>query len=207
MPPDVENTVLVADDDADVLNLVRFRLERDGLRVLTAADGIEALELARAQRPRVCVLDVMMPKLGGLELVQRLREDPGTSSTRIILLTARSADDHVDEGFEFGADDYVTKPFNPQELRGGSAGNSSAWRVDWQRSRGPESSCEKTGRHQTRVASPSRSTSAVSTGEPTEGTTEGEPNKPAPATIAIHPPHGCHLTLGTCGGGSSSARR
>jgi DNA-binding response OmpR family regulator len=117
MAPDLENTVLVADDDADVLNLVRFRLERDGLRVLTATDGIEALELARAERPNVCVLDVMMPKLGGLELLKRLREDPSTSSTRIILLTARSADDHVDEGFEFGADDYVTKPFNPQELR------------------------------------------------------------------------------------------
>ena len=65
MGPDVENTVLVADDDVDVLNLVRFRLERDGLRVLTATDGIQALELARAERPTVCVLDVMMPKLGG----------------------------------------------------------------------------------------------------------------------------------------------
>jgi len=117
MASDAETTVLVADDDADVLNLVRFRLERDGLRVLTATDGIEALKIARAQRPNVCVLDVMMPKLGGLELVKRLRDDPSTSTTRIILLTARSADDHVDEGFEFGADDYITKPFNPQELR------------------------------------------------------------------------------------------
>jgi len=117
MASDAETTVLVADDDADVLNLVRFRLERDGLRVLTATDGIEALKIARAQRPNVCVLDVMMPKLGGLELVKRLRDDPSTRTTRIILLTARSADDHVDEGFEFGADDYITKPFNPQELR------------------------------------------------------------------------------------------
>jgi DNA-binding response OmpR family regulator len=115
--PDAEKTVLVADDDVDVLNLVRFRLERDGLRVLTALDGIEALELARTERPHVCVLDVMMPKLGGLELLKHLREDPATSTTRIILLTARSADDHIDEGFEFGADGYVTKPFSPQELR------------------------------------------------------------------------------------------
>jgi DNA-binding response OmpR family regulator len=112
-----EKLVLVADDDADVLNLVRFRLERDGLRVLTATDGVQALELARAQQPHVCVLDVMMPKLGGLEVVKRLREDPATAATRIILLTARSADDHVDQGFEIGADDYVTKPFSPQELR------------------------------------------------------------------------------------------
>jgi DNA-binding response OmpR family regulator len=117
MPPDAEKIVLVADDDVDVLNLVRFRLERDGLRVLTATDGVEALELARAEHPHVCVLDVMMPKLGGLEVVKRMREDPATSETRIILLTARSADGHVDEGFELGADDYVTKPFSPQELR------------------------------------------------------------------------------------------
>src|SRR5919108_1464109 len=110
-------TVLVADDDRDVLNLVRFRLERDGLRVVTASDGAEALELARKEHPDVCVLDVMMPKLGGLELVKRLREDPTTADVRIILLTARSADGQVDEGFELGADDYVTKPFSPQELR------------------------------------------------------------------------------------------
>ncbi len=112
-----EKIVLVADDDPDVLNLVRFRLERDGYRVLTAGDGVAALDLARAERPHVCVLDVMMPKLGGLEVIRRLRENPETASTRIILLTARSADSHVDEGFERGADDYVTKPFSPQELR------------------------------------------------------------------------------------------
>jgi DNA-binding response OmpR family regulator len=117
MPPDAEKIVLVADDDRDVLNLVRFRLERDGLRVLTASDGAAALQLARAEQPHVCVLDVMMPKLGGLEVVKRLREDPTTAAIRIILLTARSADGHVDEGFESGADDYVTKPFSPQELR------------------------------------------------------------------------------------------
>jgi DNA-binding response OmpR family regulator len=117
MADDAEKTVLVADDDRDVLNLVRFRLERDGLRVLTASDGAQALELARRERPHVCVLDVMMPKLGGLELVKRLREDPATAGVRIILLTARSADGQVDEGFELGADDYVTKPFSPQELR------------------------------------------------------------------------------------------
>jgi DNA-binding response OmpR family regulator len=110
-------TVLVADDDRDVLALVRLRLERDGLRVVTASDGAEALELARAERPDLCILDVMMPKLGGLEVLRRLREDPETATTRVILLTARSADAQVDEGFEGGADDYVIKPFSPQELR------------------------------------------------------------------------------------------
>jgi DNA-binding response OmpR family regulator len=112
-----EKTVLVADDDRDILNLVRFRLERDGLRVITATDGAQALELAQTEKPNVCVLDVMMPKLGGLELIRRLREDPATAGTRVILLTARSGEGQVDEGFETGADDYVTKPFSPQELR------------------------------------------------------------------------------------------
>ena len=110
-------TVLVADDDRDVLNLIRLRLERDGLRVLVAVDGAAALELAREQRPDVCVLDVMMPKLGGLEVLRALRGDPATIATRVILLTARSADTEVDEGLRRGADDYVVKPFSPQELR------------------------------------------------------------------------------------------
>ena len=109
-------TVLVADDDEDILDLVRFRLEHDGHRVLTAFDGHAALELARAERPDVCVIDVMMPKLGGLELAQRLRADPALAQTRILLLTARATDGDVDEGFAAGADDYVKKPFSPQEL-------------------------------------------------------------------------------------------
>ena len=109
--------MLVADDDRDVLNLVRFRLERDGFRVLVAADGAAALELAREQHPDVCVLDVMMPKLGGLEVLRALRGDPATALTRVILLTARSADAEVDDGLKRGADDYVIKPFSPHELR------------------------------------------------------------------------------------------
>jgi DNA-binding response OmpR family regulator len=108
---------LVADDDRDVLNLVRFRLELDGLTVLVATDGAAALELARERRPDVCVLDVMMPKLGGLEVLRALRGDPATAGTRVILLTVRSADAEVGQGFERGADDYVIKPFSPRELR------------------------------------------------------------------------------------------
>ncbi|MGZ4277012.1 MAG: response regulator transcription factor [Solirubrobacteraceae bacterium] len=110
-------TVLVADDEQDILNLVRFRLERDGYRVVCANDGAEALELARAEQPALCVLDVMMPKYSGLEVLRELRADPATAGVRVILLTARGQDRDVDEGFEVGADDYVTKPFSPQELR------------------------------------------------------------------------------------------
>lgn len=110
-------TVLIADDDEDILNLVRFRLERDGLRVVTARDGHHALQAAREHRPDLCVLDVMMPKLSGLEVLAQLRRDPATAEMRIIMLTARAQEADVDTGFDIGADDYVIKPFSPQELR------------------------------------------------------------------------------------------
>jgi DNA-binding response OmpR family regulator len=110
-------TVLVVDDDHDIVDLVRFRLEHDGYRVLSAADGEAGLALARAERPDLCILDVMMPKLSGLEVLTQLRADPATAAIRVILLTARGQDADVDRGFELGAHDYVTKPFSPKELR------------------------------------------------------------------------------------------
>jgi DNA-binding response OmpR family regulator len=113
----MSQTVLVADDEQDILNLVRFRLERDGYNVVCASDGAEAVSLARSEQPALCVLDVMMPKLTGIEVLQQLRADPATAGIRVILLTARGQDGDVDQGFEAGADDYVTKPFSPQELR------------------------------------------------------------------------------------------
>jgi DNA-binding response OmpR family regulator len=111
------HTILVADDEDDIRKLVQFGLERDGHRVVMAADGAGALEAARTELPALCVLDVMMPKLSGLEVLQQLREDPRTAGIRVILLTARGREADVDRGFELGADDYVTKPFSPQELR------------------------------------------------------------------------------------------
>lgn len=111
------HTVLVADDDDDILRLVRFRLERDGLRVVTASDGAEALASACRIHPDLCVLDVMMPKLTGLEVLRALRADPATADLRIILLTARAQSNDIDSGFAAGANDYIAKPFSPQELR------------------------------------------------------------------------------------------
>jgi DNA-binding response OmpR family regulator len=108
--------VLAADDDEDILELVAFRLERSGYTVLQARDGEQALELARAERPDLAVLDVMMPKMDGFELTRRLRAEEATSRMPIILLTARAQDADVDRGFESGADDYLRKPFSPQEL-------------------------------------------------------------------------------------------
>lgn len=109
--------VLAADDDADILGLITFRLERAGYTVLQAHDGEEALELARSARPDLAVLDVMMPKLDGFELTRRLRADEATKRMPIILLTARAQESDVQEGFEAGADDYIRKPFSSQELR------------------------------------------------------------------------------------------
>lgn len=110
-------TVLIADDDEDILNLVRFRLERDGLRVLLARDGQQALQTAREEHPDLCVLDVMMPKLSGLDVLAQLRRDPDTATMPVIMLTARAHEADVDAGFDGGANDYVIKPFSPQELR------------------------------------------------------------------------------------------
>ena len=110
-------TVLVADDEPHLLRLVKFRLEREGYRVLTAADGDAALQVARTEYPDLCVLDVMMPKRSGFDVLRELRADERFNSTKVIMLTARAQDRDVDAGFSLGADDYVTKPFSPNELR------------------------------------------------------------------------------------------
>ena len=109
--------VLAADDDPDILELVTFRLERSWYTVIQAHDGEEALQLALERKPDLAVLDVMMPKLDGFELTRRLRAEDATSRMPIILLTARAQDTDVQQGFDAGADDYIRKPFSPQELR------------------------------------------------------------------------------------------
>jgi DNA-binding response OmpR family regulator len=114
---DEQPVVLAADDDEDILELITFRLERSGYTVVQAHDGEEAWNLALAQRPDLAVLDVMMPKLDGFELTRRLRAHDTTKRIPIILLTARAQDSDVQEGFDAGADDYIRKPFSPQELR------------------------------------------------------------------------------------------
>ena len=113
---DLRPLVLVADDDPDILALVRFRLERDGYEVLSAPDGETALDLAMARTPDLAVLDVMMPRLDGYEVTRRLREHGPTTTIPIILLTARVQEPDLERGIEAGADDYVTKPFSPQAL-------------------------------------------------------------------------------------------
>jgi two-component system alkaline phosphatase synthesis response regulator PhoP len=105
--------VLVVDDDAKTVELVKLYLNRDGYRVLTAGDGIEALRLAREGHPDLIVLDIMLPGLDGLEVCRALRAE---SDVPIIMLTARTTDQDKLDGLDLGADDYVTKPFSPREL-------------------------------------------------------------------------------------------
>lgn len=108
--------IVVADDETDVRELIAYRLGRSGYAVQEAADGAEALRLALADPPDLLVLDVMMPKLDGYELTRRLRADPATRQVPVILLTARAQEADVSQGFAVGADDYLRKPFNPDEL-------------------------------------------------------------------------------------------
>jgi DNA-binding response OmpR family regulator len=109
--------ILIADDDPDILELVAYRLERAGYEIVRASDGEEALQLATERVPDLAVLDVMMPKLTGYEVTARIREHEATNRIPVILLTARVQEADVEQGFEAGADDYLRKPFSPQELR------------------------------------------------------------------------------------------
>jgi CheY-like chemotaxis protein len=108
--------ILCADDDPDILALVTLRLERAGYRVAQAADGERALALAREIKPAAAVLDVMMPKLSGTEVLAALRADDATKEIRVILISARAQDDDVRKGLAAGADAYLSKPFQAPEL-------------------------------------------------------------------------------------------
>ncbi|MGD8397249.1 MAG: response regulator transcription factor [Anaerolineae bacterium] len=109
----MSQTILVVDDEARIVKLVRDYLERAGFRVLTAADGETALRAARAGQPDLIVLDLMLPGVDGLDVCHRLRRE---SAVPIIMLTARVEEADRVVGLELGADDYVTKPFSPREL-------------------------------------------------------------------------------------------
>jgi DNA-binding response OmpR family regulator len=109
-------TILVADDEEDLRELVTYRLSRSGYNVIGAEDGQQAFEMAAERTPDLMILDVMMPKLDGYELTRRLRAEAALRSIPVILLTARSQESDIDRGFEVGADDYLKKPFNPDEL-------------------------------------------------------------------------------------------
>ncbi len=114
--PSVKLRILVVDDEPEAVELVEFNLKQAGYAVITAADGAEALKKARAQRPDLIVLDVMLPEMDGFEICKSLRLDPATAKVPIIMLTAKAAEIDRVLGLELGADDYLTKPFSPREL-------------------------------------------------------------------------------------------
>jgi DNA-binding response OmpR family regulator len=109
-------TILIADDELHILELVRVTLEGDGVEVLTAVDGLEALDLALTLRPEIVLLDVQMPGLDGLEVCRRLRSEPRLAGTSIIMLTAAAQAADAARGLAAGADHYLTKPFSPIRL-------------------------------------------------------------------------------------------
>jgi two-component system alkaline phosphatase synthesis response regulator PhoP/two-component system response regulator VicR len=109
-------TVLAVDDERAIVRLVQVNLERHGYKVITAFDGKEALARIAAAKPDLVVIDVMMPYMDGFEVLRHLRQNPDTRELPVIMLTAKAMDRDVYQGWASGADCYLTKPFNPNEL-------------------------------------------------------------------------------------------
>ncbi len=109
----MNRTVLLVDDEPNIVTLVQFPLEREGFRVVTAGNGIEALDVFRSQTPDLVILDLMLPHLSGLEVLRQMRQE---SNVPVIMLTARKEEVDRIVGLEMGADDYVVKPFSVREL-------------------------------------------------------------------------------------------
>ncbi len=108
--------ILVVDDEPDIVALVVYHLAKEGYRVSSAANGSDALATARRERPSLIVLDLMLPGLSGFEVLEQLRADEATASIAVLMLTARKEEPDRIKGLSLGADDYLTKPFSPQEL-------------------------------------------------------------------------------------------
>ena len=108
--------ILVVDDDRDIVRLVRSYLEKAGYQVLTAYDGESALHVLRSEKPQLLILDLMLPDRDGWDVARLVRADANIAATPIIMLTARVEDTDKIMGLEIGADDYITKPFNPREV-------------------------------------------------------------------------------------------
>jgi two-component system phosphate regulon response regulator PhoB len=108
--------ILIVEDEKDVVDLLMLNLRKAGFKVRSTADGASGLEKTRAERPDLLILDLMLPKIPGLEVCKILKSDPATRSIPILMLTARAEEIDRIIGLEFGADDYVTKPFSPREI-------------------------------------------------------------------------------------------
>jgi phosphate regulon transcriptional regulator PhoB len=112
----IKKRILVIEDDRDIVELVRYNLEKDGFLVLTASDGSTGMAQVKKTPPDLLVLDLMLPKVSGIEICKEIRRDPSLNRLPILMLTARGEEADRVVGLELGADDYVTKPFSPREL-------------------------------------------------------------------------------------------
>lgn len=111
-----KDTVLIIEDEPDVLDLLRLHLRKEGFSVLEAVDGIQALKLARAKLPTAIVLDLMIPEMRGEDVCRQLKAREATAKIPVLMLTAKARPEDRVAGLELGADDYLTKPFSPREL-------------------------------------------------------------------------------------------
>lgn len=111
-----KQTILVVDDEQDLLDLIEYNLNNEGFNVLKAEDGLEGIEMAREHNPDLILLDIMMPKMDGLEVVERIRDDSQLKHIPIIFLTARGDEKTEVEGLDKGGDDYITKPISTTKL-------------------------------------------------------------------------------------------
>ena len=109
-------TVLIVDDDPVIQRLLRVNFEMEGYEVIVGIDGIDGLEKARTEHPDIVVLDIMMPRMSGLDVAKALKADPETASIPVVLLSAKAQEADLRAGDESGADDYLTKPFDPFQL-------------------------------------------------------------------------------------------
>ena len=108
--------VLIADDEPNIVVSLSFMMKREGYEVLIARDGGEALAMIRAKKPRLVLLDAMMPGLTGFDVCEAVRADPELRGTRILMLTAKGRESDVARGLGAGADAYITKPFSTRDL-------------------------------------------------------------------------------------------
>ena len=109
-------TILVIEDEPDILEVIEYNLAREGYRVKTAREGDEGLQRARRDSPDLVLLDIMLPRRSGLEVCREIRADASLAGTRVLMLTAKGGQRDHERGLEAGADDYVTKPFSTQDL-------------------------------------------------------------------------------------------
>jgi DNA-binding response OmpR family regulator len=112
----MSHKILIADDEPNIVISLEYLLKRAGYQVLVARDGQEAIDAIRRERPRLVLLDVMMPKKSGHDVCAELRADPGLNGTLVLMLSAKGRDTDVDKGLGVGADAYMTKPFSTKDL-------------------------------------------------------------------------------------------